>query len=43
MKSYLGDCVTEGVILNAGHTRAPEQPQVMCDAICNCAEKVNTN
>jgi pimeloyl-ACP methyl ester carboxylesterase len=39
MKPYLGDRVTEGVILDAGHAMAPEQPQAMCNAICQFAEK----
>ena len=42
MKPYLGDRVTEQVILNAGHAIAPEQPQAMCDAICSFAQKVIT-
>lgn len=40
MKPYLGDRVTEGLILNAGHSMAPEQPQAMCDAICEFAEDI---
>jgi len=40
MKPYLGDRVTEKVILNAGHSMAPEQPQAMCDAICEFANQI---
>lgn len=40
MKPYLGDRVTEGVVRDAGHAMAPEQPQAMCDAICEFAERV---
>ena len=39
MKPYLGERVTEGVILDAGHSMAPEQPQALCEAICSFAEK----
>ena len=39
MKVYLGDRVTEGIVRDAGHAMAPEQPQAMCDAICAFAEK----
>ena len=40
MKPYLGDRVTEKVISNAGHSMAPEQPQAMCDAICEFAKQI---
>lgn len=40
MKPFLGERVTEQVILNAGHSMAPEQPQAMCDAICDFANQV---
>ncbi len=40
MKPFLGERVTEKVILNAGHSMAPEQPQAMCDAICEFAEQI---
>ena len=40
MKPYLGDRVTERVIQNAGHAMAPEQPQAMCDAICEFSEQI---
>ena len=43
MKPYLGDRVTEGVVRDAGHAMAPEQPQAMCDAICEFAETVIKN
>jgi pimeloyl-ACP methyl ester carboxylesterase len=41
LKPYLGDRVTEGIILDAGHAVAPEQPQAMCDAICQFARNNN--
>lgn len=37
LKFYLGERVTEGLILDSGHAVAPEQPQAMCDAICQFA------
>lgn len=40
MKPYLGDRVTEVVIKGAAHSMAPEQPQAMCDAICEFAIRV---
>lgn len=40
MKPYLGDRVTEAVIRDAAHAMAPEQPQAMCDAICDFAHRV---
>lgn len=40
MKPFLGERVTEKVILNAGHSMAPEQPQAMCDAICEFAQQI---
>jgi len=40
MKPYLGDRVTEAVIHGAAHSLAPEQPQAMCDAICDFANRV---
>ena len=43
MKPFLGDRVTEQVILNAGHSMAPEQPQAMCDAICKFADQMYSN
>jgi hypothetical protein len=43
MKPFLGDRVTEQVILNAGHSMAPEQPQAMCDAICKFADQMYAN
>jgi pimeloyl-ACP methyl ester carboxylesterase len=43
MKPYLGDRVTEGLIRNAGHSMAPEQPQAMCDAICEFAGNIYAN
>ena len=42
MKPYLGDRVTEKVVLDAGHSMAPEQPQAMCDAICEFALQMYT-
>jgi pimeloyl-ACP methyl ester carboxylesterase len=41
LKPYLGERVTEGIILDAGHAVAPEQPQAMCDAICQFARNNN--
>ena len=43
MKPFLGDRVAEEVILNAGHSMAPEQPQAMCDAICKFAGQMYAN
>lgn len=43
MKPYLGDRVTEEVVLNAGHSMAPEQPQAMSDAICKFADQIYAN
>jgi len=40
MKPFLGERVTERVILNSGHSMAPEQPQAMCDAICEFSDQV---
>lgn len=40
MKPYLGNRVTEAVIRDAAHAMAPEQPQAMCDAICDFAHRV---
>jgi pimeloyl-ACP methyl ester carboxylesterase len=40
MKPYLGDRVTEVVIKGAAHSMAPEQPQAMCDAICEFASRI---
>jgi pimeloyl-ACP methyl ester carboxylesterase len=40
MKPFLGERVTEQVILNSGHSMAPEQPQAMCDAICEFSDQV---
>lgn len=35
MKPYLGDRVTEKVLLGVGHAMAPEDPVAMCAAICD--------
>ena len=43
MKPFLGDRVTEQIILNAGHSMAPEQPQAMCNAICKFADQIYAN
>ena len=40
MKPYLGERVTEQVILNAGHSMAPEQPKAMSDAVCQFADRM---
>lgn len=40
MKPYLGDRVIEALIRDAAHAMAPEQPQAMCDAICDFAHRV---
>ncbi len=41
LKNMLGDRVTVVVIPNAGHAMAPEQPQLMGDAIASFARRVN--
>jgi pimeloyl-ACP methyl ester carboxylesterase len=43
MKPFLGERVTEEVILNSGHSMAPEQPKAMSDAICQFADRMYTS